>query len=179
MTRQKRGALFGLRPSLERILERAKNSTNRGDERTDELKRELRDIDKRIKKTLERITKEAESSDDRDALQHAQHKQTATFEILQTELVRLAALYHRQSDVELIQHFIREQRMVISDSMEATSRKPSLTSLDTQISELHNTLAEEHARVHRNARKDWIKFWVSVTIGLISLGISVYALTLR
>lgn len=179
MTRQKRGALFGLRPSLEHILERAQNSTNRGSERTDELKHELRDIDKRVKKTLDRITKEAESSTDRNADEHARAKQTATFEILETELVRLAALYHRQSDVEMIQHFIREQRMVISDSMEATTKKPSLVSLDNQISQLHDTLAEERVRVRRNAHKDWIKFWVSVSIGLISLGISVYALAFR
>ncbi len=61
--------------------------------------------------------------------------------------------------------------------MEVTTKKPSLVSLDTQISLLHETLTEERLRVRRNAQKDWAKFWISVTIGLISLGVSIYALT--
>lgn len=176
MTKQK-SRLFGLRPSLDMILQRAKNSEKRGSARTAELRVELRDIEKRIKSTLEEINQEEQSSSESDAEFRAQAKQAATLEILQTEMVRLAALYHREIDVDTIQHFIREQRAIISTSMEVTARKPSLLSLDTQIGQLHETMAEERARVRLNARKDWIKFWVSVTVGLLSLSVSIYALS--
>ena len=179
MLRQKRNTLFGLKSSLEQILDTAKKSKNQGDKRTEELRVELRDIHKRIKETLEKINREAETSTDAAAQLKAQSKQEATLEILQAEMVRLAALYHRQSDVEMIQHFIRDQRAIIGTSMEATARKPSLVSLDTRIGQLYEAMAEERANVRRNARKDWIKFWVSVTIGLFSLSISIYALAFR
>lgn len=178
MTEHKK-RLFGLRTSLERIVQRAKKSNKRGSERTAELQNELIDIKKRIELTLEKIDREEQASTEADAEYRAQAQQAATLEILQAEMVRLAALYHREIDVETIQHFIREQRATIGASMEATARKPSLVSLDTQIGKLHETMAEERARVRQNARKDWLKFWISVTIGAISLSVSIYALSLR
>lgn len=178
MTEHKK-RLFGLRTSLERIVQRAKKSNKRGSERTAELQAELADIKKRIGLTLEKIDREEQASTEADAEYRAQAQQAATLEILQAEMVRLAALYHREIDVETIQHFIREQRATIGASMEAAARKPSLVSLDTQIGKLHETMAEERARVRRNARKDWIKFWVSVGIGVVSLSVSIYALSLR
>ncbi len=173
---QHKKRLFGLRSGLERVVSRAQHSKNKGELRTIELQNELKQIGQKIKDTLDKITKEAENSDDTAAAIRAQAKEAATLEILQVEMVRLAALYHRQSDVELIQRFVREQHDIIGTSMTATAKKPSLVSLDTQIGQLHETMAEERSRVRRNARKDWIKFWVSVTIGLVSLGISLYAL---
>ncbi|HTK39412.1 MAG TPA: hypothetical protein VL362_00935 [Patescibacteria group bacterium] len=178
MAQHKKHPLFGLRPALERTIERAKHNHDKGEERTRELMRELADIDKRIRITLEKISHEAKHSTTSDAILRAQAKEEATLEILQVEMVRLAALYHRQSDVDIIQHFIREEHSLIGASIEATSNNPSLVSLDSQISQLHETMAEERARVRQNAHKDWIKFWVSVTIGIFSLGVSVYALTI-
>lgn len=178
MTQHKK-RLFGLRSSLERIVQRAKKSNKRGDERTAELHAELADIDKRIKTTLDKIHQEAETSTESDAEYRAQAQQAATLEILEAEMVRLAALYHRAIDVETIQHFIRDQHASIGSSMQAIANKPSLVSLDTQIGKLHETMAEERARVRQNARKDWIKFWVSVAIGIVSLSVSIYALSLR
>ncbi len=168
-----------MRSTLRKTLEEAKRDHNQGDKRTEELKHELAVIGEKIQQTLQKITKEAETSTDVAAEQHAKLKQAATLDILQTEMLRLAALYHRQVDVDTIQRFIREQRSIIGDSMEKSAKKPSLVSLDTQIGELHQTMQKERARVLQNARKDWIKFWISVTLGLTSLIISLYALFLR
>lgn len=178
MTEHKK-RLFGLRTSLDKIVKRAKKSKKRGDERTAELHAELADIESRIKLTLEKISREAKTSTEVDAEYHAIAQQNATLDILQAEMVRLAALYHREIDVEAIQRFIKEQRAAIGTSMEAIAKKPSLVSLDTQIGKLHENMAEERARVRRNARKDWIKFWVSVAIGFVSLSVSIYALSVR
>ncbi|PID31741.1 hypothetical protein CR970_04195 [Candidatus Saccharibacteria bacterium] len=176
MTRQPKGALFGLRSTLQKTLEEAKKDQNQGDKRTKELEHELTVIGKKIKQTLQKITAEAEASTDPEAERHAKLKQAATLDILQIEMLRLAALYHRQIDVDIIRRFIREQRSIIGGSMEETTKEPSLVSLDEQISELHKTMQKERARVRQNARKDWIKFWVSVIIGLTSLAISLYAI---
>lgn len=176
MTKRKRRELFGLRRSFERVIDQAKRSTKSGEKRTAELESELRDISKQIKRTLKRINGEAKRSTDADADKRAQALQVDTLEILQTEMVRLAALHHRQSDVQQISHFIREQRGIIGASIEHGTDNPSLESLDSQISQLHATIAQERVSARRNLRRDWIKFWISILIGGTSLALGLYAL---
>ncbi len=67
MTRQTQRTLFGLRTALDTILDKAKDSKNHGDKRTAELEEELREIEARIRMTLEKITEEARASTDTHA----------------------------------------------------------------------------------------------------------------
>lgn len=167
-----------LRRQLNRLTHDATKTDVSGAERDKILDEELRRIGVQVKQALTRINKEVDKSKtlDEDAL--LQSKLEKTIDILTNELMQLAAAYHRQKDVVKIRQFLAEQREVISKAMggESAADRPKMASLDTRMEELHKLMSEERLRIKRASQKEALKFWVSVTIGLISLTISLIAL---
>lgn len=166
-----------LRMFLNETVNRAKRNTHSGAARSADLEKELVDIGKRVEQTLERINKEAEKDVSPEASSRAAAKLERTTKLLTSELMRLSAIYHRQIDTARIRSFLSEQQEIVRTSMD-DGAEASLT-LDGRVAELHKLMAEERGRISKAERIERSKFLVSVSIALISLGISVYALWLR
>ncbi len=162
---------------LNDVVNRAKRNTHRGAARSADLEKELSKIDSRVKQTLNRINKEASRDDSIESISRAAAKLEDTTNLLTSELMRLSAVYHRQIDTARIRRFLSEQQEIIRTSMDG-GIESSLT-LDGRVEELHKLMAEERARVSKAQRIERTKFVISVSIALISLAISIYALWLK
>lgn len=175
-TRRTRG-VSALNQYLHALLRHARHDESNGDERTKKLEEDLQRIAGRVDETLVQINKEAEESDSPDSDARIRAKLERTMQILDEELMLLAAIYHRQKDVNKIKSFLGEQREIISQSMDGGEE--GTASLDNRIEELHKLMAAERLRIKRSARSERLKFMISLAIALASLSLSVYALTRR
>lgn len=176
-TNKKLGKRRNLRAFLDDTIKRAKQNENVGAARSADLENELKRIADRVEQTLIAINKEAEKDPSPEQNTKVIAKLEQTIEILTSELMRLSAIYRRQSDISRIRRFLSEQQEIVRASMD--SGKEDSATLDDKVAELHSMMADERSRVAKNERKEQTKFLVSVTIALISLSLSVYALWLR
>ena len=170
-----------LRDFLDKSVERAKHNTHTGDVRTHDLQVELERIGKRVKVTLARIKSEAGKSESPDDDAKALSRIEQTMEILTGELMMLSGVYHRQKDISAIRHFLNEQKDVVQKAMydDTAADADHAKSLDGRIVELHGMMSAERKRISRAGKTDQLKFYISISIAVISLSISIYALWLR
>lgn len=177
-TRKRTQVKESLRSFLDAVLLRARKNTHHGDSRSKDLANDLLRIEARVQETLEAINKEAKHSDSPNDEARVLLKLDKTTQLLTNEMMQLAAVYHRQKDVTLIRRFLNEQHEIIrqsvahSDSTDDTNTK----SLDGRIAELHRLMYDERERVGSATHRERVKFLLSITVGLLSLVISVYAL---
>jgi hypothetical protein len=163
---------------LDSILVHTKKNTHSGVALSNDLKSELSRIEKRVAQTLRTINKEAETDDSPDNEVKIEKKLEQTTKLLTDEMVQLTALYHRQKDIALIRSFLNRQRDVIHASMRGPNDEGKMAtgSLDTRIEDLHGLMQIERKRISQAARKERLKFLVSLLIGLTSLALGMYAL---
>lgn len=162
---------------LNDVINRAKRNTHKGAARSADLEKELVEIAKQVYQTLEQINKEAEMDTSIEASSKVASKLERTTQLLTSELMRLSAIYHRQIDTARIRSFLTEQQELIRTSMD-DGTEASLT-LDGRITELHKLMAEERARISKAVHVERNKFFISVSIALLSLALSIYALWFR
>lgn len=173
-------SIISRRKSLNQFLkdsiDRAKHNTHTGATRSADLELELTAIAKQVDKTLDQINKEAEKDTSIEATTKVAAKLERTTQILTAELMRLSAIYHRQIDTARIRSFLSEQQELIKTSMD-DGAEASLT-LDGRITDLHRLMAEERARISKAELRERRKFIISLSIALLSLSISIYAVWL-
>lgn len=168
--------------SLERVVNRARRNQHQGDRRTEDLNVELERVRLRVAHTLEEINREAANSESPDEDAKVLAKLERAMEILTDEMMQLSGAYHRTTDIAKIRGFLNEQRDIVQESMYgngAAGEKVHAKTLDGRIVELHDLMAAERRRINRASRRERWKFWASITIALVSLSISAYALWLR
>lgn len=174
MAHKKRTPNSTLSRFFERVLKHAKQNHHVGKARTADLEEELARIDKRVQATLTKINKEAEKSDTPDDDAKVTAKLERTTRLLTSEMMELSAIYHRQSDVDRIRRFLNKQQEIIDASMDGS--KEATGTLDGRISAMHKLMATERSRVAQTAHRERVKFFLSISIAVLSLSISVYAL---
>lgn len=162
---------------LNDVVQRAKQNEHSGEARSRDLENELTEIAKRIDETLAEINKEAEADTLPESSGKVAAKLERTTKLLTSELMRLSAVYHRQIDTARIRKFLNQQQEIIRTSMD--DGEDASLSLDDRVTELHSLMAAERGRVSRAERRERTKFLVSLSVALVSLGISAYALWLR
>lgn len=166
-----------LRVFLDDVIRRAKHNTHVGVARSIDLENELIRIHKMVDQTLSDINREAQKDPSPDKQAKVSAKLEQTTELLTSELMSLSAIYHRQVDTVQIRRFLSQQQEIIRASID--DGKEASVTLDDRIADLHSMMAQERTRVSRNERKEQAKFSISLSIALVSLSVSIYALWLR
>jgi len=163
---------------LDDVVLRRPNTGHSGVALSKDLENELVRIEKRVNQTLRDINKEAKHDDSPDNEAKIQKKLDETTNILTGEMVQLTARYHRQKDIATIRSFLNRQRDAVHTSMRGPDDEGKLAtdSLNTRIDDLHDLMQIERKRITQAARKERLKFLVSVFLGATSLLIGMYAL---
>lgn len=149
------------------------------DEQTKRLEQELGRIAKDMQNIANDLTKQAESDDSPEAGEKVKNKIEHIIEKLTNEMVQLAGKFHRHKDIVTIEHFLEEQREMIQAVLTTEEETEKRQSLRERITELHKIMAEERRRVKQIGMRENLKFAVTLTIAVVSLLVSVYAVFIR
>ncbi len=147
------------------------------DESTRALDKELSHIDGEVRLTITKLSKEVENNDSPDVGVKVESKIDRAVNTLTHEMMQLAGRYHRQKDIIKIRQFLDEQKQKIQDALTVEGEDEKQKSLAVRITELHKIMADERRRLRTERRKELAKYLVTLTIALVSLLVSVYALT--
>jgi len=167
-----------LKEYLDSVVLHAKKNQHSGQALSKDLVAELVRIEKRVMQTLRTINKEFENDDTPGNEEKIQKKLDDTTNLLTGEMVQLTARYHRQKDIATIRSFLNRQRDAVHDSLRGPEDegKSASHSLNNRIDDLHDLMQVERKRITQAARKERLKFLVSVLLGATSLLIGMYAL---
>jgi hypothetical protein len=149
------------------------------DEKSRELEKELSRIDTVMTKTASQLAKEAEKSESPEDDSKVENKISRILESLTHEMMQLTGRFHRKKDIAAMKRFLDSEHDMIQSSMTKDDEIEKRQSLNNRIVELHKMMADERHRIKRVERKESLKFVITVSIALVSLTISIYALMLR
>lgn len=141
------------------------------------LDKELARIDVQMKETIQKLSQEVESGDSPTDDAKVEGKVDRVLNTLTHEMMQLAGKYHRQKDIARIKQFLDEQKAAIQAALTTDDEEDKRKSLATHITELHKIMADERRRLRRISRKELLKFLITLAIALLSLAVSVYALS--
>lgn len=141
------------------------------------LDAELSDIRAQMKEAIQKLDREVETGDSPSDDAKVEGKVDRVLNTLTHEMMQLAGKYHRQKDISKIKRFLDEQKAAIQSALTTDDEQDKRKSLATRITELHKIMADERRRLRRISRKELAKFLITLAIALLSLAVSVYALS--
>lgn len=141
------------------------------------LDKELARINNQMKETIQKLSEEVESGDSPTDDAKVGGKVDRVLNTLTHEMMQLAGKYHRQKDIARIKQFLDDQKAAIQSALTTDDEEDKRKSLATRITELHKIMADERRRLRWISRKELLKFMITLAIALLSLAVSVYALS--